>query len=142
MVVEQVDSIHFRNISHVVDENGAVRKVIALRRQLRDSNAQSTAFHFSNVGVSYAWVSVSMGLGWLISLGTFIYWAYKAEGRTKERHAQMIATVVDREYGERIYQTLERRRSGTRQATFQVNVGHAIPLVPVDTPPNSPGTRA
>jgi hypothetical protein len=67
ILVTDVDSINFRNVSYHLDDNHAIHKVIQLKKQLIAANNRLYAVQLDNRrGISYSSVPISLAVFWSI----------------------------------------------------------------------------
>lgn len=150
----ELNSVHFKNSSITIDENFAIKKVIAMRAELERTRKSLYLLSWhSGGGISYPVFSVAYGL---VGLGmgyvTFAIWRSRRSERRQAKSAQVTAQrqkeeaemkhlelkriISDSIYGQRVYETLSRKNT-----TFiQVNAT-GQQTVPTTTNPLPPTPR-
>jgi hypothetical protein len=121
IVIDEVALIHFRNFTQVINDNHLIKTLIQARRNLTKANEELFAFKFgSGHGMSYPVLLILVNAGYLMGLGALFYFQRRQSEASKRRHHEVLASVVDTTYGQRLYETLRHKRGSERPVTTTI----------------------
>lgn len=105
-ITDFIDSVHLRNLPHVVSENKVIKKLREKELELKDSKMNNIAFSVQGTDVQYSRLS-NILLGMLLTaIAVFgLIFGYNAHNWSRRQHLLM-KTVTDHFDGEGTYDTI------------------------------------
>lgn len=108
-----IHHVHFRNESHILDDNLALDKIENLKKLIAEMELRNVALNLPIAGGSLSY-STTTTILLCLSIGLFVlmaYVMYQTTFTSKKRHHKVMRTVTDSIYGDGTYAMVRSRTS-------------------------------